>query len=185
MQSLRLKLSVQGEEWISYGSKNVGKLKCFQLVGAQKFPLWETLRCLLSLHGKLGRWGRVRNVHVCYFQICKWNCELNVSLVRWTTTVVPFSLWWLFLFHFPSFLTTLDVNGLTLSLHFPCQNAIPGKDLTDRHTAWVLENVQEYESENLGLRSGSITEEVSIKLESYSLFLFYRVIDKIRLILLW
>ena len=107
--------------------------------GAQKFPaipFWETLRCLLSFHGILGRWEGVTNDQV-YFQIAKWNCELNVSLVWLTTTVVPFSLWWLFLFHFPSLLATIARHGITLSLYPPPSppQCHPRKGVTDLHRA--------------------------------------------------
>lgn len=122
--------SGQGEEWADHSGKDMSKFMCFQSVGAQKFPavpFWETLRCLLSFHGILERWEGVTNGQV-YFQISKWNCELNVSLVLLTMAVVAFSLW-LFLFHLPSLLATTVLHGITLAPHSPCQSAIPGKAL--------------------------------------------------------
>lgn len=73
IQSLKLKLSGWGEEWIGYKREAMSELKCIQLADAQKFPvapLWETLRCLLCFHSVLGRYESIRNVHV-HFQISR------------------------------------------------------------------------------------------------------------------
>lgn len=73
MQSLELKLSGQGKEWIGHSGETMSEHKYLKSVDTQKFPaipLWETLRCLLSFHSILERQGGVKNVHV-YFQISK------------------------------------------------------------------------------------------------------------------